>query len=75
MSAPYALPAELEPDLRLVHAYWEGLIRGANDMPFWDDFKPDALPELAPRLCLLDVFDEPFRLHFGHIVGAEIHQR
>ena len=33
----FLLPERLEPDLERVHAYWNGLRRGANDIPFWDD--------------------------------------
>ena len=35
----YSLPAELEPDLSRIQAYWNDLKRGANDIPFWDDVK------------------------------------
>lgn len=75
MNQPYALPAGMEPELRTVQDYWEAMIRGANDMPFWDDFKPSALPALNKQIALFDVFDEPFRLRFGRIVGAEIEER
>jgi hypothetical protein len=30
---------------------------------------------MSGRIALLDVFDRPFRLRFGQIVGAEIEQR
>lgn len=75
MTEPFALPRAMEPDLRIVRDYWETLIRGANDIPFWDDYKPSALPEISGRMALLDVFDQPFRLRFGQIVGVEIEQR
>jgi hypothetical protein len=65
----------MEADLVVVRAYWASMIRGANDMPFWDDFKPSALPQIADQMALLDVFNEPFRIRFGEIVGAEIEHR
>lgn len=75
MTEPYALPASLEPDLQRALDYWQGLIKGANNMPFWDDFRSSALPDLSPRMALLDVFDEPLRLRFGDFVGLEVIQR
>lgn len=71
-TAPYALPATLEADLEKVRAYWHGLIRGkASDMPYWDDVKLSALPELVDRLALIEVFDKPERFRFD-IVGKDI---
>jgi hypothetical protein len=66
------MPASAEPELMLVRNYWETLKRAANDMPFWDDFKPTALPESAATIMLIEVFYKPVRLRFGSIVGAEI---
>lgn len=42
-------------------------------MPFWDDVKLSALPELSGKLILIEVFDKPvrFRLGFG-VVGEEV---
>lgn len=71
---PYAVPAQLSPDLARVRAYWEGLLRGAATMPFWDDVKPTDLPDLRGRLFLVDVFgpQERFRLDLvGAALGAE----
>ncbi len=71
-TAPYALPATLEADLEKARAYWHGLIRGkASDMPYWDDVKLSALPELVDRLALIEVFDKPERFRFD-IVGKGI---
>jgi hypothetical protein len=75
MTDPFQCPAAMEADLVVVRAYWASMIRGANDMPFWDDFKPSALPELRNQMALLDVFNEPFRIRFGEIVGADIEER
>lgn len=74
MSNPF--PAdELSPKLARVEAYWRSLIRGANNMPFWDDFVPAALQDVSADALLLDVFDKPERLRFDSIVGAEIERR
>jgi hypothetical protein len=73
-TVPYSLPSKLEPDLDRVRAYWEGLKRGEADMPFWDDAKLSALPDLTGRLMLIEVFDKPWRFRFG-IVGEEIKER
>lgn len=75
MALPFALPAALNPNLGAMREYWRGLIKGANTMPFWDDFKPSELGALATNSALLDVFDEPFRLRFGQVVGAEVEAR
>ena len=63
---PYPLPKKLAPNLARVRAYWEKLRRGENSMPFWDDVNLSSLPELSPRLILVDAFDLPqrFRINF-----------
>ena len=71
MSHPFALPSRLPPDLVRVHAYWQGLLRGAAEMPFWDDANLSDLPDLADRLLLIDVFRAPERFRFG-LVGEGI---
>lgn len=68
MKHPYGLPARLSPDQTRVLAYWRGLLRGAATMPFWDDAKLSDLPDLADRLFLVDVFQQPERFRFG-VVG------
>lgn len=65
----FALPHDPEPDFARVFAYWRGLLRGAADMPFWDDYDPGALRDLAGRLVLLDVFDKPQRFRFNTVGG------
>jgi hypothetical protein len=65
---PYALPRTLPPDLDRVQAYWRGLLRGSAEMPFWDDVNLSFLPDLAPRLFMIDVFEGPERFRFA-IVG------
>jgi hypothetical protein len=69
--AAYPLPVTLEPELRTVHQYWSDLIRGANDMPFWDDFKASALA--GGSFMLLDVLARRFR--FGNVVADDLAQR
>jgi hypothetical protein len=71
-TSPFPL-AELEPELEAVRAHWQSLIRGANQMPFWDDLVPSALPERG--LVLMDVFDKPPRFRFSNTVGAEPERR
>ena len=72
-SEPFPLP-RLEPALERVQAHWRSLLRGANDIPFWDDFKPQALPQDQNRLMLLDVFEKPQRFRFNSVLGADIEQ-
>ena len=43
-------------------------------MPFWDDVKLSSLPDLAERLMLIDVFENPQRLRFNS-VGSHIRER
>ena len=70
-TVPYALPKKLAPNLARVLAYWEGLRRGENNMPFWDDVNLLSLPELSPRMLLIDAFEKPERFRFNY-VGAQI---
>jgi hypothetical protein len=68
---PYELPEQLRPSLRQVFSYWESLKRGENEMPFWDDVKLPALPDLMARLMLIDVFANPQRFRFS-FVGTDL---
>jgi hypothetical protein len=70
-AAPFALPDKVEPDLARVQSYWEGLKRGAAEMPFWDDVNLTAIPQVSGRLMLIDVFDRPLRFRLGTI-GEEL---
>ena len=67
---PFPLPETLSPDLQRVSAYWQSLKRADNSMPFWDDLKLSALPDLAGQLLLVDVFDDPERFRMN-TVGAD----
>lgn len=71
---PYAMPEKLEPSLQQVRAYWEGLRRHENNIPFWDDLKVSSLPDLADSLLLIDVFLKPVRFRFD-TVGQELTAR
>ena len=71
---PFSLPGTLKPGLSRVCAYWEGLKRADNDMPFWDDVKLSALPDIADRLFLIDVFVLPERFRFNSL-GAGLADR
>jgi hypothetical protein len=68
---PFPLPEKLSPKLLQAFSYWEGLKRGDNNMPFWDDVKLSALPELNDRLLLIDVFTNPERFRFN-FVGKDL---
>ena len=67
----YSLPGELEPDLGRVQAYWNGLKRGANDVPFWDDVKFSLRSRLGRESMLIDVFENPLRFRSA-LVGADV---
>lgn len=72
---PFPL-GEIEPELEAVRAHWTGLIRGDNDMPFWDDFAAANLPAASQTLFLLDVmFDQPSRFRFSNVVAPALEQR
>ena len=72
--SPYALPEGVQADLARVLAYWQGLKRGDNRIPVWDDVNLSALPDLSARLMLIEVFEKPTRLRFA-MVGADIRAR
>jgi len=70
----YLLADGLEPDLERVRAYWNGLKRGNNDIPFWDDVKFSMQARLARDVILIEAFEKPPRFRFG-VVGDDITQR
>jgi hypothetical protein len=67
---PFALPEKLDRDLSRVQSYWEGLRRGGNDMPFWDDVKLPVLQEQATGVLLIDAFAQPERFRFNFLADA-----
>lgn len=73
-ATPFPFPNKLERNLARVLSYWEGLKRAENNMPFWDDVKLSALPDLADSLLLIDVFVLPERFRFN-TVGKGLAQR
>jgi len=70
----YLVPPILEPGLAQVRDYWEGLKRGGNNIPFWDDVKISQGAPLAREMMLIEVFDDPQRFRFD-IVGDDIAMR
>ena len=71
---PFALPAALPGRLSRVLAYWDGLKRAANSMPFWDDADLSKLGDLANDALLIDAFHKPQRFRFA-VVGRDIAAR
>ena len=71
MTDDYRLPAMLEPDLARVRGYWEGLKRGGNAIPFWDDIKFSQQTRVARETMLIEVFENPQRLRFD-LVGDDV---
>lgn len=65
---PFAVPRTISPNLSRVRDYWASLKRGGNDIPFSDDLRLAALPDLASELLLLDVFALPQRFRLN-LVG------
>ena len=70
----YLVPDTLEPDLNRVQAYWDGLKRGENSIPFWDDVKFSLRARLAREAVLVEVFENPQRFRFD-IVGEDVARR
>lgn len=68
---PFAPPEKLSSEVGRVRAYWDGLKRGENAVPFADDVKLSALPGFESRLVLVDVFEKPQRFRLN-IVGGDI---
>lgn len=70
----FLFPDRLEPDLDRVQAYWNGLKRGDNDIPFWDDVKFSMKARLARDVMVIETFEDPPRFRFG-LVGDDITRR
>jgi hypothetical protein len=69
--SPFAVPKTLSPRLTRARAYWEGLLRGGAEMPFWDDLAPADLGDVEAWAFTLEVADNPQRIRFG-IVGQAL---
>jgi hypothetical protein len=67
----FAPPDQLEPDLERVRAYWNGLKRGENDIPFWDDVKLSTQAPLANHIMMIEAFENPLRFRFD-LVGEDV---
>ncbi len=67
---PFALARVTSPNLCRVRDYWVSLKRGGNEIPFSDDLRLTALPDLASALLLLDVFALPQRFRLN-VVGKD----
>jgi len=72
--ATFRLPDKLEPDLERVLGYWNGLKRGGNKIPFWDDVKISMKTRLAREVFLMEAFENPPRCRFD-LVGDDVTQR
>ena len=64
---PFPLPRTTSPVLGQVREYWAGLKRGGNDIPFADDLRLTALPDLAKSLLVVDVFASPQRFRLSSV--------
>jgi hypothetical protein len=64
----------LEPDLERVRAYWKGLTRGENNIPFWDDVRPSTEAPFADHLMIIEAFEPPLRFRFD-LVGEDVARR
>ena len=66
----------MERDLARVHAFWDGLKRHEAQMPFWDDVKISALPDLRrPPDGWVEATNKPVRFRIAfELVGADIKQ-
>ncbi len=69
--SPFQLPEKMTLELDRVRDYWQSLLRGEANMPFWDDVKLSSLPDLRARLMLVDAFENPQRFRFN-TVGQDI---
>jgi hypothetical protein len=72
--AAFPPPDHLEPDLERVRAYWNGLKRGENNIPFWDDVKLSTQAPLADHIMMIEAFENPPRFRFD-LVGEDVTRR
>jgi hypothetical protein len=70
----FLLPDRLEPDLERVQAYWDGLKRGENNIPFWDDVKFSMQARLAHEVMIIEAFENPLRFRFD-LMGEDLTRR
>jgi hypothetical protein len=67
---PFPLPKAIGSKPAEVRRYWASLKRGGNAIPFSDDLRLTALPDLAPALVVIDVFALPQRFRLN-VVGED----
>jgi hypothetical protein len=70
----FLFPDRLEPDLERVQAYWNGLKRGENNIPFWDDVKLSTQAPLSDHITMIEAFEHPLRFRFD-LVGGDVTRR
>jgi hypothetical protein len=70
----FSLPSALEPNLDQTLSYWDGLKRGGNDIPFWDDVQLASQERRTRDLALIEVFENPLRFRLD-MVGEDIMRR
>ena len=70
----FLFPEQLEPDLERVHAYCNGLKRGDNDIPFWDDVKFSMQARVAREVMVIEAFENPLRFRLD-LVGDDLVHR
>ncbi|MES2340357.1 MAG: hypothetical protein V4597_01665, partial [Pseudomonadota bacterium] len=63
--APFAIVRPLAGPLDALLTYWQGLRRGAAEIPFWDDVDLTEAQRLGGEVFLLDVFAQPERFRFS----------
>jgi hypothetical protein len=73
-SGAFPIPDSLEPDLERVRAYWNGLKRGENNIPFRDDVKLSTQAPLADHIMMIEAFENPLRFRFD-IIGEAVTRR
>ncbi|MDQ0464376.1 hypothetical protein QO010_002157 [Caulobacter ginsengisoli] len=64
---PFAAPRTLPSQLERARAYWQGLLRGGADIPFWDDLQLTDLGDLVRDSFTLDAFELPLRFRFAQV--------
>ena len=70
---PFMLPSTVDRHLDDVVTFWNELRRGENEIPFWDDLHPAALPRKSAMIMILDAFERPQRFRFV-MVAPELAQ-
>lgn len=70
----FVLPDLLEPELARIRLYWNGLKRGENNMPFWDDVKLSTEAPILGQIIMIEAFENPLRFRFD-LVGEDVTRR